>query len=59
LILNIDVHLEYQLSRPTDLLLQIEAAHLPDQPVQNAQIDFSDVSDFARVAADEGVGDRI
>lgn len=59
MILNIDVHLEYQLSRPTDLLLQIEAAHLPDQPVQNAQIDFSDVSDFARVAADEGVGDRI
>ena len=59
MILTIDVHLEYQLSRPTDLLLQIEAAHLPDQPVRTANIGFSDVTNFARVAADEGVGDRI
>lgn len=59
MILNIDVHLEYQLSQPTDLLLQIEAADLPDQAVLQAHIGFSEVSHFARVAADEGLGERI
>ena len=58
-ILNIDVHLTYELSAPTDLLLQIEAADLPDQRVLDARIDFSEVAHMARVAADEGLGERI
>lgn len=59
MILTIDVHLEYRLSKPTDLLLQIEAADLADQTLHHAHIDFSEVSHFARVAADEGLGERI
>lgn len=59
MILNIDVHLTYSLSKPTDLLLQIEAADLPDQQIVTTQIDFSDVTHIARVAADEGLGERI
>ncbi|WP_292289455.1 transglutaminase family protein [Marivita sp.] len=59
MILNIDVHLQYQLSAPTDLLLQIEAADLADQTLLEANIDFSEVSHVARVAADEGLGERI
>lgn len=59
MILTIDVHLQYQLSKPTDLLLQIEAADLADQPLEHAHIDFSEVTHFARVAADEGLGERI
>lgn len=59
LILTIDVHLEYQLSEATDLLLQIEAADLPDQSLIDAHIGFSDVTGFARVLAEEGLGDRL
>lgn len=59
MILNIDVHLAYQLSQPTDLLLQIEAADLDDQTLLDSQIDFFDVPDFTRVPADEALGNRI
>ncbi|MCR9108320.1 transglutaminase family protein [Marivita sp. XM-24bin2] len=59
MILKIDVHLNYRVSRPTDLLLQIEAAQLPEQKIRQTQTDFSDVSHFARVAADDDVGERI
>ena len=59
MILNINVHLQYQLSRPTDLLLQIEAAEGENQTVQETQLDLSEVEHMARVAADEGVGERI
>lgn len=59
MILNIDVNLQYHLSTPTDLLLQIEAADLADQRLLHAHIDCSEVTHFARVAADEGLGERI
>lgn len=59
MILKIDVHLHYRVSEPTDLLLQIEAAQLPEQKIQRSQTDFSDASNIARVPADDGVGERL
>jgi len=57
--LNIDVALDYELPRTTDLLLQIEAAHLPEQSVSDAALDLSDCEHFARVAAQDCIGERI
>ena len=59
--MKIQIHaaLDYALPRPTDLLLQIEAAHLPEQPVSDARIDLSSYEHFARVPAQDGIGERI
>jgi transglutaminase-like putative cysteine protease len=57
--LDVNVHLKYQLSSPTDLLLQIEIADLADQKLQSSSLDTSDVDHIARVTADEGLGERI
>ena len=40
------------------MLMQIEAADLPDQHVVESRLDITDAVDFVRVAADEGVGER-
>jgi transglutaminase-like putative cysteine protease len=57
--LTIHSRLEYRVAEPTDILLQIEAAQLPEQYVERAHIDLSLNSHFARVAAQDGVGERI
>jgi transglutaminase-like putative cysteine protease len=57
--LDVNVHLSYLLNGPTDLLLQIEMADLPDQRLKASMLDTSDVDHFARVPADEGLGERI
>ena len=57
--LDVNVHLKYKLSGSTDLLLQIEIADLADQKLQSSKLDTSDVHHLARVAADEGLGERI
>lgn len=57
--LDISVELSYQLSAATDLLLQIEVADLADQKVTSANIKTSQTSHFARVTADDGIGERI
>ena len=57
--LDVNVHLTYRMTRPTDLLLQIEVADLADQRVQSAHLDLSEVEHFARVAAEDGLGERI
>jgi len=57
--LDVNVHLRYQLSGPTDLLLHIEIADLADQRLHRSQLDTSDVEHLARVAADDGLGERI
>lgn len=59
MIVSIDVRLLYKLTDPTDLLLQVEAADLADQKILSANIDFSNVEHFARVAAEDGLGERI
>ncbi|WP_225206908.1 transglutaminase-like domain-containing protein [Novosphingobium huizhouense] len=54
--LSIDVLLDYQFDEPADVLLQIEAAPLPDQTIVESSLDLAD---GVRVAALDGVGERI
>ena len=57
--LEITTRLEYQFDAPTDMLLQIEAAALTDQRIEKADISVRNCSHFARVPAQDGVGERI
>ncbi len=57
--LKIDVQLDFQLHNPCDLLLQIEVAALPDQTVTRRVVNYSGVEERTRVAAGEGVGERV
>ncbi len=59
MILNIDTEMSYGLDQTTALLLQIEAALLPDQQIISAHIQTSRTEHFARVPAEEAIGDRI
>lgn len=54
--LSIDVLLDYQFDAPTDILLQIEAAALPDQVI--LERDFA-LDGATRTAAIDGIGDRL
>lgn len=58
-ILDLNVHLAYRLSAPTDILLQIEAADLADQRLLRADLQTSELGHFARVVAEDGMGERI
>lgn len=56
---EINVKLVYDVFGQTDLLLQIEVADLADQQIQSQNLHLSTTSHFARVAAEEGLGERI
>lgn len=57
--LSIHAQLDYSFEHPTDILLQLEAAAIPEQTVENATLDISDHAHFARVAAQDMIGERI
>lgn len=57
--LSIRTTLEYDFAQATDVLLQLEAAMIPEQVVQSARIALTPVEHFARVAGQDGIGDRI
>ncbi|MCW1430283.1 transglutaminase-like domain-containing protein [Novosphingobium sp. JCM 18896] len=57
--LQIDVHFDYRFARPTDVLLQFEAAHIPEQSVELGTLDLPPCDHFARVASHDGIGERI
>lgn len=57
--LKIHALLDYQFAQPTDVLLQIEAALIPEQRIADAYIDISPVEHFARVPAQDDIGERI
>ena len=57
--LRIHAQLDYWVGTPTDMLLQVEAAHLPEQSVEQAFIDLPPSDHFARVPAQDGIGERI
>lgn len=59
MIVDVNVHLAYRFDTSTDMLLQIEVPHLADQRLVSSDIQTSDVSHFARVAAEDGLGERI
>ena len=57
--LEIEARLDYWFAAPCDVLLQLEAAHMPAQVVEAAHIELSPVGYFARVAALDAIGERI
>lgn len=57
--LSIDVHLLYEMTEPTDLLVQIEVADLADQRVLSTTLDMSHPALDAPVAAEAGMGRRL
>ena len=57
--LSIRSHLDYHFARPTDVLLQLEAAAIPEQEIEFAHIDVAPCDHFARVPAQDLIGDRI
>jgi len=57
--MTIDVELEYRLEVPGPTLLVIEAAGAMGQELHHSSIDFGPVERFARVPAEEGIGERI
>lgn len=59
MILDLTVHLHYRMAQATDLLLQVEAAHLPDQPVLHTGLTLAGSLPHTRIAAEDGIGERI
>ena len=55
----IETRLEYAVPGPVDVLLQIEAAMIPEQTVLSAHIDLPEFEHFARVPGQADIGDRI
>ena len=56
--LTIDVHLDYGFPAPADVLLQIEAALLPDQRIVDARMDVYSDQPIRAVPGEEGIGQR-
>ena len=57
--LSIHSRLDYSFAAPTDVLLQLEAAIIPEQTVEDAFIDLSATDHFARVQGHDAIGDRL
>ena len=57
--ISIQAELDYTLAGPSDLLLQIEAAALPDQAILDQQLSISGEGSLKRVAGEENIGERI
>lgn len=58
MLLDISARLDYEFDDPTTILLQIEAASLPDQRIVQSRTDVGNPGHFARVPAEDGVGER-
>lgn len=57
--LSIHAALDYTLCGPTDIILSVEAAMLPEQVVESARIEISPTEHFARMPAHDAIGDRL
>ena len=57
----IDIHARFAftLEEPTDLLLQFEAAKIPEQTIMDSETTLSDAIHNARVPAQDSIGERI
>lgn len=55
----IDARIEYDFADPTDFLLQMEAAAIPEQMLADATLETSTVEHMARVPAQDSIGERI
>lgn len=57
--ITVQAELHYRFAEPTDALLQVEAAIIPEQRVSNAHIDVTPTEHFARVRGHDGIGERV
>jgi transglutaminase-like putative cysteine protease len=57
--LAIKANLSYRLPHCADVLLQVEAAAIPEQIIEHAHINVSQGEHFARVAGHDTIGERI
>lgn len=57
--LSITTELDYDFLAPTDVLLQIEAAAIPEQQIEKAHIELPEVVHFARLPGHNTIGERI
>jgi transglutaminase-like putative cysteine protease len=59
--MSIAIHaqLDYWFDQPTDVLLQLEAAAIPEQVIESAHLDITPTEHFARVASHDNIGERI
>ena len=57
--LSISTELDYFFPDPCDILLELEAAVIPEQAVLQAQLALPAVEHFARVPGHDTIGDRI
>ena len=57
--LAITAGLRYRFARPTDILLQLEAALIPEQKIEESWIALPGNEHFARVPSQDGIGERI
>lgn len=57
--MTIEVALDYRLSAPGAAILLVEAAGVPGQLLSRTMIDVQAPSHFARIPAEEGIGERL
>ena len=57
--ITISTRFRFRAPEPVDLLLQFEAAAIPEQRLVTCNTDLPDAEHCARVAADEDIGERI
>ena len=57
--LLVETELDYTFAAPTAVLLQIEAAILPDQVIEHAKILLSPTAHFKRIPGHDAIGERI
>lgn len=57
--LAIEARFTFRAEQPTDVLLQFEAAAIPEQILSDVTTELSESSHVARVAAQDGIGERI
>lgn len=57
--LQIDVQLDYWFEQSCDVLLQVEAAAMPGQVIEHAHFTVTPCEHFARVPAQDNIGERI
>ena len=57
--IDISARFSFELAQPTDVLLQFEAAAIPEQTILDSRCDTSSAEDLARVPAQDTIGERL
>ena len=57
--ISIQTSFAFECDRPTDCMLQFEAANIPEQQILDCHSDLTDAAHCARIPAQEEIGERI